>query len=292
MKKLLLTLIASVSLGLSAAESEHFYPNDPLPELSGDRLIMAQQHGMKIYMNNCMGCHSLEFQRYNRTARDLKIPEDILKENLMFTGEKVGDLMDNAMRTDLAKEWFGAAPPDLSLIARSRGTHWLYNYLRAFYVDESRPYGVNNSVFPNVGMPHVLERLQGLQKKSDAVVLAEKTIAEAKGTIAAARAELDKGATSEELYKRIEVAEKAIHEAEAEIEKLASEGKYFTLVKQGEMDKAHFDEAVRDLVYFLDYIGEPIKQYRLGLGKYVLIFIAIFFVLAYLLKKEYWKDVH
>ena len=120
------------------------------------------QRGAKLFMNYCFACHSLQYERYNRVAKDLGIPEDLMMENLIFTGAKVGDLMVNAMpKTDAAK-WFGAAPPDLTLEARLRGPDWIYTYLKSFYADPSRPFGVNNTVFPMVGMPHVLQELQGV----------------------------------------------------------------------------------------------------------------------------------
>ncbi|WP_421269968.1 cytochrome c1 [Aeromonas veronii] len=119
------------------------------------------QRGVATFMNYCAGCHSTQYQRYNRVAADLEIPEELMKENLIFTGAKVGDLMKSAMSEKDAAKWFGAPPPDLTLVARVRGADWIYTYLRSFYVDETRPFGVNNAVFPSVGMPHVLEPLQG-----------------------------------------------------------------------------------------------------------------------------------
>ncbi|GJA44035.1 cytochrome c1 [Aeromonas caviae] len=119
------------------------------------------QRGAATFMNYCAGCHSTQYQRYNRVAADIGIPDDLMKENLVFTGAKIGDLMKSAMSEKDAARWFGAPPPDLTLVARVRGADWIYTYLRSFYVDETRPFGVNNAVFPSVGMPHVLEPLQG-----------------------------------------------------------------------------------------------------------------------------------
>ncbi len=119
------------------------------------------QRGARLFMNYCSGCHATRYQRYNRVAADLGIPEDLMRQNLIFTSAKVGELMTNAIQPKDAARWFGASPPDLTLVARVRGTDWLYTYLRSFYVDESRPWGVNNLLFPSVGMPHVLEPLQG-----------------------------------------------------------------------------------------------------------------------------------
>ena len=121
------------------------------------------QRGFRLYVNYCLGCHSLKYQRYERTADDLGIPHDIAMETLVFTDQKIGDLMTTAMDPDQAKSWFGAPPPDLTGVARVRDPTWIYNYLKTFYVDETRPFGVNNKVFPNVGMPHVLMDLQGPQ---------------------------------------------------------------------------------------------------------------------------------
>jgi cytochrome c1 len=119
------------------------------------------QRGLRLYANYCLGCHSLKFQRYERTADDLEIPHDVMLENVIFSGRAIGSLMESSMPMEAAKAWFGAAPPDLTMVAKVRGPDWIYNYLRTFYVDESRPLGVNNKVFPNVAMPHALE-LQGV----------------------------------------------------------------------------------------------------------------------------------
>ncbi len=207
------------------------------------------QRGARTFVNYCLSCHSAAFQRYSRLSVDLGIPEMDVIENLMFTGDKIGDHMKVAMTKIDAKNMFGAAPPDLTLVARVRGVDWLYTYLRSFYLDNSRPFGVNNAVFPNVGMPDVLWELQGWQKP------VFKTVIEHDG---------------------------------AEHEKLES----LELVEPGEQTEVEFDQTVRDLVNFLSYMGEPIKQKRQALGIKVILFLLVFFVIAYLLKKEYWKDVH
>ncbi len=119
------------------------------------------QRGARLFVNYCIGCHSLKYQRYERTANDLEIPHEIFMANLIFTDQKIGGLMRTAMPTEASKAWFGAAPPDLTLEAKLRGGEWVYNYLKAFYVDAARPFGVNNKVFPNVAMPHALLELQG-----------------------------------------------------------------------------------------------------------------------------------
>jgi ubiquinol-cytochrome c reductase cytochrome c1 subunit len=122
------------------------------------------QNGAKLFVNYCLSCHSARFMRYSRLAKDLGLTEEQVKENLMFIGEKLGDTMTVNMPVEDSKRWFGTPPPDLSVIARSRGADWLYTYMRTFYVDESRPFGANNAVFPDVGMPHVLWELEGLKR--------------------------------------------------------------------------------------------------------------------------------
>jgi ubiquinol-cytochrome c reductase cytochrome c1 subunit len=295
MKKLLkisLLTLASISLPAIAAGGGEYLPNDKMPSYSDHRLTTSMQNGMQIYMNNCMGCHSLEFQRYNRTAKDLEIPESLMVENLMFTGERIGDLMTNNMPRASAEKWFGTAPPDLSLIARSRKTDWLYNYLRGFYADDSRPYGVNNSVFKDVGMPHALEALQGVQDKTEEVKKLENEVDYALGDIAAANEKLKTGGNASELNSVIEKAESLIQDHKETLKQLSKEGKYFTILKEGQLSPKEFDSAMVDLVNFLDYIGEPIKRDRISLGIYVLLFILFFTGIAYFLKKEYWKDIH
>ena len=162
MKKLIVTIAFMALPGLVLAAGGGGYHLDRAPiDLSNQASL---QRGAALFVNYCMGCHSAEYQRYNRMARDIGLTDEQVKENLIFTGAKVGDTMQNAMPKENAKRWFGAAPPDLTVIARARGVDYLYTYLRTFYLDESRPYGVNNAAFPAVGMPHVLWQLQGWQK--------------------------------------------------------------------------------------------------------------------------------
>lgn len=166
MKQLIKTTLL-VAASLWSVASFAADPTVPLDEAKVDLHDKASlQRGAQLFMNYCLGCHSMQYQRYNRTFKDLEIPEELGVENLQFTGEKVGDLITNAMATEDAGNWFGTAAPDLTLVARVRGADWIYTYLRSFYVDESRPFGVNNAVFPNVGMPHVLEELQGIPRKT------------------------------------------------------------------------------------------------------------------------------
>jgi ubiquinol-cytochrome c reductase cytochrome b subunit len=223
--------------------------------------LPSLQSGAQVYMNYCMACHSLQYARYNRTAEDLQIPEDLFMENLMFdSNHKIGSLMENAMDEDLAKTWFGATPPDLTLVSRARQPEWLYTYLRTFYKDESRPYGVNNRVFKDVGMPHVLLELQGLQEC-------------AAGPVHAANGGIKRDALTGEDIKEDPCGN-------------------FTIAQEGSMTTQEFDGAMYDLVNFLAYTAEPMVVERKRIGMYVLMFIALFTVLAALLNREYWKDVH
>ena len=205
------------------------------------------QRGAKYFVNYCMGCHSLQYMRYNRLAADLGINEIALRENLLFGDAKPGDLMENAMRPEDALKWFGTAIPDLTLVTRWRSPDWVYTYLKSFYVDPTRPYGVNNVVFPLVGMPHGLSDLQGIQEP---------------------------------------VLEHA-HKAGGEPVVVGVK-----LVEQGSLSPNEYDAMVRDITAFLTYVGEPIQLERQRLGFYVLLFLGFLFIPAYLMKKEFWKDVH
>jgi len=177
------------------------------------------QNGAKLFMNYCSGCHAIGFMRYNRIAKDLNLSDSLVAEHLMFAGEKPGETITTAMPKEGAAKWFGGTPPDLSLVARAKGTDWIYTYLRGFYEDDSKVFGVNNKVLENASMPDVLWSLK--------------------------------------------------------------EGK----------SEAEFDQDVRDITNFLDYVGEPAKLIRTSLGVWVLLFLGVLLVLTYLLKKEYWKDV-
>jgi len=222
----------------------------------------ALQDGARTFANYCMGCHSAKFQRYERVANDLGIPEELMLENLIFTGAKIGDHMKIGMTEADAKVWFGAAPPDLTMVARVRGTDWLYSYLRSFYEDPSRPWGVNNRVFPNVGMPNVLTDLQGRQvlgcKQVPIVQDGKKQVDPLTGT-------------------------PLTHEACDQL---------VVLPNTGSQSEAEFNETVKNLVTFLAYSANPVKLQSQRIGTYVLLFLAFFFVFAYMLKREYWKDVH
>jgi len=205
------------------------------------------QRGARNFVNYCMGCHSAKYVRYNQLAKDLQISEDQLVNNLMFAGGKPHDRMEIAMPQADALRWFGAPPPDLSLIARSRGTDYLFTFLKGFYVDESRPTGVNNVVLESAAMPNVLWELQGSQR---AVFVEE----EHDGTVT--------------------------HRFDG-----------FEQIEPGQMSTDEFDQFVRDLVNFLEYVGEPIQLQRRQLGIWVLLFLLVFGLLSWALKQEIWKDI-
>ncbi|MEN8178618.1 MAG: cytochrome c1 [Pseudomonadota bacterium] len=246
MKKLIIAFLmaAAPALGLASGGGAHLDHADI--DLSDQASL---QRGAKYFVNYCLSCHSAKYQRYNRMAQDIDLTEDEVKSNLMFATDKIGETMNIAMPASLAGGWFGTEPPDLSVITRARGVDWIYTYLRSFYLDDSRPFGVNNIVFPDVGMPHVLWELQGMQK-------------------AVYKTEKDSAGNDAEVFES------------------------FELVTQGSLSPAEYDGMARDLTAFLSYVGEPIQMERQRMGKWVLGFIFVFFVVAYLLKKEYWKDVH
>jgi ubiquinol-cytochrome c reductase cytochrome c1 subunit len=208
----------------------------------------ALQRGARNFVNYCLGCHSAKYVRYNRIGADLGISEQQMIDNLMFTGERPHDTMRIGIDPEQAKRWFGVVPPDLSLIARARGTDYLYTFLRSFYADPSRPTGVNNIVLPGTAMPHVLWQLQGVQE--------------------------------------------AIWEGQVDAQGNAQKHfKEFKLATPGTMSPEEYDRFVRDTVTFLEYIGEPARLQRESLGFPVIAFLVFFTLLAWLLKKEYWKDV-
>ena len=239
MKKFLIALFFAPVLALAAGGNVHL---DKWPGSVSDKA--ALQNGAKLFVNYCLNCHSASFIRY-KTLVDIGLTEEQIKENLMFTGEKIGDLMQVAARHDEQKKWFGATPPDLTIVARARGeagapkagADWLYTYLRTFYRDDGRPTGWNNLAFEAVGMPHVLWELQGTQ-----------------------------------------VMDPVTHK--------------LSLAVPGKMSPAEYDKAVSDLVSFMVWMAEPQQEFRKTLGYIVLAFLALLFVIAYALKKEYWKDIH
>lgn len=259
MKKLFAAFViaAMPALALGAASN---YPLDKVDIDLSDKAAM--QDGARTFANYCMGCHATQYQRYERVADDLGVPHEVMLDNLVFTGVNIGEHMKIGMTADDAKRWFGAAPPDLTLVARVRGNDWLYTYLRTFYDDPARPLGANNKVFPNVGMPNVLVALQGKQvigcKQVQVVEDGKKLFDPLTGT-------------------------PITHEA---CDQLAIEP------NSGKLSEEEFDEKVKNLVTFLAYSANPVKLKSQRIGTYVLLYLAFFFVFAYLLKREYWKDVH
>lgn len=211
----------------------------------GDRASL--QRGAALYMNYCSGCHSLKYLRYSRMAEDLGLSEEEVMKNLNFTGAKYGEQIQVSLTEADGNKWFGKMPPDLSLISRVRGSDWIYTYLKSFYLDESRPLGWNNKLFPNASMPNPLWQQQGLQH--------------------AEYGEPDKA-----------TGERPVHGLK--------------VTTPGTQTPEQFDQSVRDITTFLEYAGEPAALKREKLGVWVILFLAFFSFMAYLLKNEYWKDVH
>ena len=250
MKKILLALVAAIGFVTGAAAQEASAHWDKAPNTLND--LGSLQNGAKLFVNYCLNCHSAAFMRYNR-LRDIGLSEQQIKDNLLFGDLKVGDTMKSAIDPKQAKDWFGANPPDLTLIARSRAGHggsgadYLYTYLRTFYRDPTRPTGWNNLVFPNVGMPHVLWQLQG---------------------------------DREPVYE-----EREIH---GEKEKVLVGWKQLT---PGTMTSVEYDKAVGDLVNYLQWMGEPAQNTRVRVGVWVMLFLVLFTAVAWRLNAAYWKDV-
>ena len=205
------------------------------------------QRGAQLYMNYCAGCHSLKYMRYSRMAEDLGLTEDEVMKNLNFTGAKFGEQVQVSMPAAGGEKWFGKMPPDLSVISRVRGSDWIYTYLKSFYLDESRPLGWNNKLFPNASMPNPLWELQGLQHAEFGPV---------------------DPATGERHVEGLKVAQ------------------------AGRQSAQEFDQTARDITNFLEYVGEPAALKRQSIGVWVILFLSALTFLAYLLKQEYWKDVH
>jgi len=245
LKSLVLISIALLSGATAVAEEEGGIAL--LPSGTDIQNTESLQRGARNFMNYCSGCHSLKYLRYNRMATDLKIPESELG-NLMFTSDKVFDTINSAMPKD-SEGWFGKQPPDLSLIARARSPDYLYSYMKGFYVDKTRPWGVNNLYLPSAAMPDVLAQLHGLQKP-------------------VFKNEPDDHGSARMVLVGVDT------------------------MTPGALKPEEYDQFVRDIANFLDYAGEPVKDKRQTMGVFVTLFLLVFFVFAYLLKKEYWKDVH
>lgn len=260
----------TISQGAGAASST--YPLDHMEPDLNDKASL--QRGLQTYMNYCFGCHSLQYQRYKRTAEDLGIPEDLMLEKVVFDPDvRIGALMDNSMSEEDAKNWFGAPPPDLTLHTQLKGgPSWFYTYMRTFYLDESRPFGFNNLVFENVGMPHVLAGMQGVQRKvcKDIPKLAD-----------------NGGEMRDPLTNEYITEEKCGQE-------LMDRGySPLELVEgSGELTPEQYDQVIYDLANFLYYTSEPSRQDRERIGVYVLLFLAFFYVFTWLLGREYEKEYH
>ena len=242
--------VAGLALALSGAATAaggHALPYSYVADVDN---LPSVQRGAKLYMNYCSGCHSMKYLRYSRMGQDLQIPEDLLKANLMFTSEKPGDVIQTSMPKEEGAKWFGQTPPDLTLETRARGEDWVYSYLKSFYVDPTRPVGVNNLVLPGASMPHVLWELQGWQAKAEAPAEGE-------------------------------------HHG-------GGHGKHspFTQIEAGTLSSDEYDKAVGDLVNFMAYAAEPGRSARQSLGVKAIAYLLVLLAFAYLLKKEYWRDVH
>lgn len=203
----------------------------------------AMQKGAKHYANYCLGCHSLKHMRYKRIATDLEMADNEILNEIAPEGANIYEQMLTAMDAHDSSKWFGISPPDLSLVARSKGADWIYSYLKGFYLEQDKPSGVNNTILKNTAMPNVLWQLQGTQKPVKVNVNGQEIIS------------------------------------------------YLKLTEAGLLSRKEFDTMLTELVNFLVYVGEPVQLERQRLGKYVLFFLLIFTVIAYLLKKEYWKDI-
>mgnify|MGYP003542059319 FL=1 len=254
MKKILASLLAAFALvtGAQAAGGALVLDKFPKERVSD---LAALQNGAKLFVNYCLNCHSAAFMRFNRLT-DIGLTEQQIKDNLLFPTDKVGEVMKVSLDAKDAKAWFGALPPDVTLVARSgasgsgSGADYLYTYLRTFYRDDTRPTGWNNLTFPNVGMPHALWELQGQRAAKFVDVVDPHDPA------------------------------KKTHEFEG-----------FEQLTPGTMSPQEYDSAIADLVAYMQWMGEPAQQQRTRIGVGVLIFLAIFFVIAWRLNAAFWKDV-
>ncbi len=211
------------------------------------------QRGARNFMNYCVGCHSLKYERYSRLGLDLSIPPELLEKDLLQPGDKATQYILTSMPAADGEAWFGKTPPDLSLMARARGPDYIYRFLKTFYIDPTRQTGVNNLQLPATAMPHVLSALEGLKKP------VYKSVPH--------RGE-DGKVSNEQLFDR------------------------FEQVAPGQLKLQEYDDFVRDTVNFLDYVGEPTQMQRHALGVWVVLFLIVFTWLAYLMKNQFWKDVH
>ncbi len=246
--------------------------------------IESLQRGARLFVNYCLNCHSAQYMRYNRLT-DLKLSEDQIKQNLMFTTDKIGDTMKVALNPKDAKEWFGAVPPDLSVMARSYTTEKLAAYLRGFYQDDARETGWNNMVAPNIGMPHVLHQLSGTNKLVETVFKADgKDV----------KTDHDAEAKAKAAFIAAQTMASFEHHTDKKDGKV--ENKYIvrtlTNASPGSMTPVQYDIAIADLVNFMDYVAEPHKAKRIQIGIIMLFLLSFLLAAAIWLKKEFWKDIH
>ena len=254
MKNIIFALLLATSALMSGAHANTALVLDKFPK---ERVtdLAALQNGAKLFVNYCLNCHAAAFMRFNR-LKDIGLTEQQIKDNMLFPTDKVGEVMKVSLDPKDAKAWFGAVPPDLTLVARSRasgsgtGADYLYTYLRSFYRDDTRPTGWNNLVFPNVGMPHVLWELQG-----------------------------QRAAKFEE------------HADPHNPAKIEHHFEGFEELTKGTLSPQEYDSAVADLVAYLQWMAEPMQNQRTRIGVGVLIFLAIFTFIAWRLNAAYWKDV-
>ena len=283
-RKLLVALPLALGLSLGQA-AEGGLPLDHFPvEKLTD--VAALQNGAKLFVNYCLNCHGASSMRYNR-LQDIGLTEDQIRKNLLFSADKVGEQMKVALSPTDAKEWFGALPPDLSVIARARasgagsGPDWLYTYLRSYYRDATRATGWNNALFENVGMPHVFWELQGTR---GATIEAIKTVKDEKTAAVTG-------------FQKVTVAFDSAGQRTESAAKLEGknhhEKREFMLGKPegGTLSQASYDEAIADLVAYITFMSDPSARTRTQLGVWVLLFLSIFTMLAWWLNREYWKDI-
>ena len=255
-------ILLAATLTVSAEEGGLYLEPAPARRLDVESL----QRGARNFVNYCLGCHSAQYMRYNRLT-DLAISEKDIRENLMFATDKVGSTMNSGISRADAIAWFGTVPPDLSVEARVRGIDWIYSYLLGFYRDEKTVTGWNNLVFNNVSMPHALWKLSGVQKLVE-------TEYEDEGKAEAAAIAVKGLALAERLNERKYVV------------------KTLALDEPGTLRPVEYKAFVADLVNYLDYMGEPVRNERINIGIGVLIYLGILLMFAYALKRAYWKDVH
>jgi ubiquinol-cytochrome c reductase cytochrome c1 subunit len=230
----------------AARDWQHWHVNVDVTDLP------SVQRGARNFVSYCLGCHSLKYERWSRLGQDLAIPTNLLQKELIPPGDNATQYILTTMPAADAEAWFGKTPPDLSLMARARGTDYLYQFFKTFYVDPTRPTGVNNLRLPTTAMPHVLSELEGL-----------------------------KGAVFKDVTKTVDG--QVTHEQVFD---------HFEQIAPGRLTATEYDGFVRDTVNFLDYVGEPTQAARRALGVWVVLFLLVFTWLAWLMKRDYWKDVH